>query len=145
MDEQTATRLAAQQLVDQLGKAAGFMIALRIMQVLAERTSPVTPELIEAFAVCLRGMERFATMAGLDQGVDPASQVDTADAPAVGGGGGGGGAPTSSGAAAPGGSADGASNGGAGSGVSDPLKGLAEALGVGNGRGGWGGNGTPLA
>jgi hypothetical protein len=46
---------------------------------------------------------------------------------------------------APGGSADGASNGGAGSGISDPLKGLAEALGVGNGRGGWGGNGTPLA
>lgn len=142
MDEQTATRLAAQQLVDQLGKAAGFMIALRIMQVLAERTSPVTPELIEAFAVCLRGMERFATMAGLDQSVDPASQVDTAEAPAVGGGGG---VSTSSGAAAPGGSADGASNGGAGSGISDPLKGLAEALGVGNRRGGWGGNGTPLA
>jgi len=144
MDEQTATRLAAQQIVDQLGKAAGFMIALRIMQVLAERTTPVTPELIDAFASCLRGMERFATMAGLDQGVDPASQVDTADAPAAGSGGGGG-ASTSSGAAAPGGSADGASNGGAGSGISDPLKGLAEALGVGNGRGGWGGNGTPLA
>lgn len=142
MDEQTATRLAAQQLVDQLGKAAGFMIALRIMQVLAERTSPVTPELIEAFAVCLRSMERFATMAGLDQSVDPASQVDTAEAPAVGGSGG---VSTSSGAAAPGGSADGASNGGAGSGISDPLKGLAESLGVGNGRGGWGGNGTPLA
>jgi hypothetical protein len=140
MDEQTATRLAAQQLVDQLGKAAGFMIALRIMQVLAERTSPVTPELIEAFAVCLRGMERFATMAGLDQSVDPASQVDTAEAPAAGGG-----VSTSSGAAAPGGSADGRSNEGAGSGISDPLKGLAEALGVRNGRGGWGGNGTPLA
>jgi hypothetical protein len=88
-------------------------------------------------------MERFATMAGLDQSVDPASQVDTADAPA--GGGGGGGVSTSSGAAAPGGSADGASNEGAGSGISDPLKGLAEALGVRNGRGGWGGNGTPLA
>jgi hypothetical protein len=30
-------------------------------------------------------------------------------------------------------------------GINDPLKDLAEALGFGNGRGGWGGNGTPLA
>jgi hypothetical protein len=67
MDEQTATRLAAQQLVDQLGKPAGFMIALRIMQVIAERTSPVTPELVEAFAAALKSMERFAEMAGLDR------------------------------------------------------------------------------
>jgi len=129
MDEQTATRLAAQQLVDQLGKAAGFMIALRIMQVLAERTSPVTPELIEAFAVCLRGMERFATIAGLDQMADAPAQGDAASAEAS----------TEASGAAPRG--EGASSGAAG--INDPLKDLAEALG--KGRGGWGNNGTPLA
>jgi hypothetical protein len=131
MDEQTATRLAAQQLVDQLGKAAGFMIALRIMQVLAERTTPVTPELIEAFASCLRGMEQFATMAGLDKAVD-APQGDAAPA---------GEEP----AGEAGGSAEASPNGSGTAGISDPLKGLAESLGTGNGRGGWGGNGTPLA
>lgn len=129
MDEQTATRLAAQQIVDQLGKAAGFMIALRIMQVLAERTTPVTPELIDAFASCLRGMERFATIAGLDQMADAPAQGDAASAEA---------SSEASGAAPTG---EGASSGAAG--INDPLKDLAEALG--KGRGGWGNNGTPLA
>jgi hypothetical protein len=130
MDEQTATRLAAQQIVDQLGKAAGFMIALRIMQVLAERTTPVTPELIDAFASCLRGMERFATIAGLDQMADAPAQGDAASAEA-----------SEASGAAPRGSTEGASSGAAG--INDPLKDLAEALG--KGRGGWGNNGTPLA
>lgn len=111
MDEQTATRLAAQQIVDQLGKPAGFMIALRIMQVLAERTTPVTPELIEAFAACLRGMEKFATIAGLDR-IDEAPTQESA-------------APAETKTA-----------GAADAGISDPLKDLAESLGKTNGRGG---------
>lgn len=79
MDEQTATRLAAQQLVDQLGKPAGFMIALRLMQVLAERTSPVTPELVDAFAACLKSMERFAEVAGLEREASaPSAEEDGA-------------------------------------------------------------------
>lgn len=79
MDEQTATRLAAQQLVDQLGKPAGFMIALRLMQVLAERTSPVTPELVDAFAACLKSMERFAEAAGLEREASaPSAEEDGA-------------------------------------------------------------------
>ena len=65
MDEHTATQLAAVQMIDSLGAPAGFMIAIRLIQVIAERTSPKTPELIEAFAGCLRGMERFADVAGL--------------------------------------------------------------------------------
>lgn len=41
------------------------MIALRLLQVIAERTRPVTPELVEAFSSCLKGMERFAQVAGV--------------------------------------------------------------------------------
>jgi hypothetical protein len=133
MDEQTATKLAAQQIVDQLGKPAGFMIALRIMQVLAERTQPVTPELIDAFAACLKGMEKFATIAGLDQIADAPAQGDAAPGETE----------EPAGAEAPKASADKAPDHAVG--INDPLKDLAEALGVGNGRGGWGGNGTPLA
>lgn len=65
MDEQTATQMAAAQIVDSLGAPAGFMIAMRLIQVIAERTSPKTPELVEAFAECLQGMERFAEVSGL--------------------------------------------------------------------------------
>lgn len=130
MDEQTATKLAAQQIVDQLGKPAGFMIALRIMQVLAERTTPVTLELIEAFASCLRGMERFAMLAGLDQLADAPEQEASAAEPSE---------------KKEKASSNGASNGAASAGIKDPLKDLAESLGVGNGRGGWGNGGTPLA
>jgi hypothetical protein len=78
MDEQTATRLAAQQLVDQLGKPAGFMIALRLLQVIAERATPVTPELVEAFAAALKSMERFAELAGLDREERAAADADQA-------------------------------------------------------------------
>lgn len=128
MDEQTATRLAAQQLVDQLGKAAGFMIALRIMQVLAERSSPVTPELIDAFSACLRGMEKFASLAGLAE----AAAAEPAEGEGA----------SSAGAAS---SSEVALNGERPAGISDPLAGVAESLGGSNGRGGWGSNGTPLA
>jgi hypothetical protein len=120
MDEQTATRLAAQQLVDQLGKPAGFMIALRIMQVIAERTSPVTPELVDAFAAALKSMERFAEMAGLDREGSASAESGEGAAAAH------------------------ASDGG---GPAVVVTGEREANGAdGAGkRGGFGGNGTPLA
>jgi hypothetical protein len=65
VDEHTATQLAAAQMIDSLGAPAGFMISIRLIQVIAERTSPKTPELIAAFAGCLKGMEHFAEVAGL--------------------------------------------------------------------------------
>lgn len=120
MDESTATQIAAAQMIDSLGAPAGFMIALRLIQVIAERTSPKTPELIDAFAACLHGMERFAEVAGLDR-------MATADSAAEGAADG-----AEDGAAD--GAADGASSGGAGAHIG--------ANGKSNGTGG---NGTPLA
>ena len=118
MDESTATQIAAAQMIDSLGAPAGFMIALRLIQVIAERTSPKTPELIDAFAACLHGMERFAEVAGLDQMASADSAAD--------------------GAASDGAGAASASAGGA--------DGAARGAHVGNGRSnGSGGNGTPLA
>lgn len=83
MDEQTATHLAAAQMIDSLGPPAGFMIALRLIQVIAERTTPKTPELIDAFASCLKGMERFAQVAALDQMADGPQQQDGAASPLI--------------------------------------------------------------
>jgi hypothetical protein len=118
VDESTATQIAAAQMIDSLGAPAGFMIALRLIQVIAERTSPKTPELIDAFAACLHGMERFAEVAGLDRMASADSAAD--------------------GAASDGAGADSASAGGA--------DGAARGAHVGNGRSnGSGGNGTPLA
>ena len=70
MDEKSATEQAAHQIVSELGPSAGFMIALRILQAIAQR-SPHTPDLVAAFEAALKAMEKFAKVAGLGDGETP--------------------------------------------------------------------------
>ena len=70
MDEKSATEQAALQIVNELGPSAGFMIALRILQAIAQRTAH-SPELVVAFEGALKAMEKFAKVAGLGEDDSP--------------------------------------------------------------------------
>ncbi|GAC1353174.1 MAG: hypothetical protein NVS3B20_21490 [Polyangiales bacterium] len=74
MDEKSATEQAAEQIVNELGLSAGFMISLRILQSIAQR-SPPSPDLVATFEQALKSLERFAQAAGLGDR-EPASPVN---------------------------------------------------------------------